>query len=562
MQSMYFRTLATLATVVAPLSLLHASTAFTDFDLRSVTGTFADNRIGWSVALGDLNGDGYADLLTGGPDTVVGAAFVGGRVRAYSGATGGLLLDITAGGDAAYFGASVAVIGDVNGDGGEDFIVGAENDKNINGQNSGTARVYSGKTGAGLWSFLDQNAGDKNGGFVASVGDVNGDGVRDFAIGAQGNDQNGADSGAARILSGATFGLIRWHFGNAGSWFGAAISEIGDVNGDGRSDYAVAGHLDATAGSMAGRVVVYSGINGVMLWSKQGVANELFGRNLAKAGDVDGDGVPDLLVSSTAGPAGSSGAVYVLKGNNGAIIRTHLGVIGSSGNMAGPVGLGDLNGDGRAEYAYRATYQSAPLTYVTSIRVHDGATGNSLGVIDPGTQTPALGISIASGRDMNGDGYFDLALGDSNVNSPFPGCGAAHVYSTVGGSISPISLNAGCPGTGGFTPKWTVGKACMSPLGKFSLTFSDGFGGQPALFFLSASASALNYKGCLIEAFPVASILTIPQAGAGPGAGTVPFAGTLPLGIPNATIYLQGFSIDPIVPRGFSSSPGLKIVTQ
>ena len=99
------------------------------------------------------------------------------------------------------FGFSVSGAGDVNWDGFDDLIVGAIRDDN-NGSNSGSARVFSGVDGSVLYTFDGDSAGDRLGISVSGAGDVNGDGFDDLIVGAEHDDNNGTDSGSARVFSG------------------------------------------------------------------------------------------------------------------------------------------------------------------------------------------------------------------------------------------------------------------------------------------------------------------------------------------------------------------------
>ena len=136
------------------------------------------------------------------------------------------------------FGNSVSSAGDVNGDGFDDLIVGAQNDDN-NGTDSGSARVFSGADGSVLYNFDGDSAGDLFGGSVSGAGDVNGDGFDDLIVGAQNDDNNGANGGSARVLSGADGSVLYSFDGEIGDGFGQSVSGAGDVDGDGFDDLIV-----------------------------------------------------------------------------------------------------------------------------------------------------------------------------------------------------------------------------------------------------------------------------------------------------------------------------------
>ena len=162
-------------------------------------------------------------------------------------------------GDNAFdrFGSSVSGAGDVNGDGFDDFIVGAFGDDN-NGNYSGSARVFSGADGSVLFTVSGDSLYDEFGRSVSGAGDVNGDGFDDLIVGAFGDDNNGNQSGSARVFSGADGSvLFTFNGDSAGDYFGFSISGAGDVNGDGFDDLIVGARSDDNNGSNSGSARVF-----------------------------------------------------------------------------------------------------------------------------------------------------------------------------------------------------------------------------------------------------------------------------------------------------------------
>jgi len=275
----------------------------------SAQGAVSGASFGASVAsAGDVDGDGYDDVIVGAPDfSGQGGAFV------HHGSAGGLSTPSSwspaeVGGR---FGASVASAGDVNGDGYDDVIVGAPT-KSGGQAGEGLAYVYLGSgSGLGLTpTLLEVNqAGASFGISVSSAGDVNGDGYDDVIVGAPKYDNGQTNEGAAFIFLGSEAGILTTYSwfqeGNqANSDFGAVVSTAGDINGDGFAEVLVGAPLhNNTAGADAGRALLYAGspVGAVQqpLWAIQGgQASAQFGSALAGAGDADGDGVDDVFIGT------------------------------------------------------------------------------------------------------------------------------------------------------------------------------------------------------------------------------------------------------------------------
>ncbi|HKB15447.1 MAG TPA: integrin alpha, partial [Planctomycetota bacterium] len=250
--------------------------------------------IGPLLLAGAASGQGYVALEL---DGAAGATFVGGN--------------------------SVAPAGDVDGDGVPDVIVGAPSAFD----GFGRARIYSGATGATLRTFASSVQNDQFGFSVAGVGDLDGDGMGDVIVGILQSSAGGVTAaGRATAFSGAT-GLPLWSRDGTQpfDFLGSAVARVGDLDGDGVEDPAV-GVIYGDNGSAfdAGRVEVLSGATGapILLVVGSGVA-EYLGASLAGPGDVSGDGIPDLLAGVRgADPAGSTnaGAVRLLSGADGTIL--------------------------------------------------------------------------------------------------------------------------------------------------------------------------------------------------------------------------------------------------
>ncbi|MCH7879476.1 MAG: FG-GAP repeat protein [candidate division Zixibacteria bacterium] len=207
------------------------------------------------------------------------------------------------------FGYSVSGAGDVNNDGFADLIVGAfQND--AGGNEAGRAYVYSGRTGGLLHTFTGEAVGDVFGGSVSGAGDVNNDGFADLIVGAFNNDAGGNSAGRAYVYSGQTGALLHTFTAEAADdWFGVSVSGAGDVNNDGFADLIVGAWTNDAGGSDAGRAYVYSGQTGTLLHTFTGeAASDVFGFSVSGAGDVNNDGFADLIVGAILNDAGGSDA--------------------------------------------------------------------------------------------------------------------------------------------------------------------------------------------------------------------------------------------------------------
>src|SRR5262249_45362141 len=158
------------------------------------------------------------------------------------------------------------------------------------------------------------------------------------------------------VYSGADGSLLFTKTGAAaGDGFGTAVAGVGDVNGDGKGDFLVGAPYSDTGGTDAGSAYLYSGANGSLLAQRNGAAaGDHFGAALAGAGDADGDGIPDLLVAApAASPGGRSGAgsAYLYSGADGHLLFQRDGAAAQVALGTSVTGAGDVDGDGRADFA-------------------------------------------------------------------------------------------------------------------------------------------------------------------------------------------------------------------
>lgn len=330
-----------------------------------LVGGGAGHGLGGAVAsAGDFNKDGYDDVIIGavganGDATGSGAAYVVlGRAAvqsdSYNISSFGYKIGGIAVGDA--FGSSVAGGGDVNGDGFDDVVIGAIG-ANSGGTDRGAAYVVFGKSqptnvavsglgGSNGFRMEGTGDGDRAGGVVAIVGDINGDGFDDVAVGAKFADEGGNNMGSVHVLfghsgpftqtftlSGTTFdGVKGFKLVGAGDgdFAGGSVQAAGDLNGDGFEDLIVGAENAHVAQDERGLAYVYYGHNDTFTASRSlavmsdtvgftlrgAGANDHFGAAVSYAGDLNGDGYSDLVVGApNADPNGNeSGAAYVVYG--------------------------------------------------------------------------------------------------------------------------------------------------------------------------------------------------------------------------------------------------------
>jgi hypothetical protein len=300
-----------------------------------------------------------------------------------------------------WFGWVVTSIGDADGDGVPDFAAGSlyGDDPSFD---CGSVDLWSGATGKLLIHLRGENASDKFGASVAGLGDVDADGAADYAVGAPGYDTSSqADAGRTYAYSGRT-GLLIWTLdGDAvDAQYGDAFVAAGDVDGDGIGDL-LAGEAFAS-GSFpgAGEIAVISGLDGTELFTIDGAAaGDALGDFVAGVGDLDGDLVPDLGAGARGADVNGvdSGAVFVYSGSDGHLLHEFDGE--SAGDWCSRVaGLGDVDRDGVPDVGV------APLL-ATGVRVFSGRDGSLLFRADTGKYEA---LDLAGAGDVNGDGHADV----------------------------------------------------------------------------------------------------------------------------------------------------------
>ncbi len=312
-------------------------------------------------SLGDVNGDLIPEYVVSeyqAYDPTTKTTY--GKVYCFNGADGSLLYSTSDGEIASNYGYSVAAIGDVDGDGAADFVVGAPQSSK-NGCFGGAGYVHSGRDGALIYSLVGEGCYDYFGTAVADAGDVNGDGVPDFVIGAPFyyDPATAVDVGAVYLSSGSTGAMLKKVVGEPRSEFGSAIAAVGDLNHDGFGDIVV-GAPEYLWG--VGRAYTYLGPDLSLQSTFEGPPAPYYlshyGFSVAGVGDTDGDGYDDFGIGAPTYSATSGvleGLVEVHSGADGSILYTAFGDSRRSGEAGWAVaGVGDMSGDGLADVAYGA----------------------------------------------------------------------------------------------------------------------------------------------------------------------------------------------------------------
>jgi len=421
--------------------------------LAAIISDTRNDMLGYSIsAIGDTNGDGYVDFLVGknttdttqnisfvvrGDDVpLTSSAFVGISSSSFSNRT-----------EAAGFHAGTVVsgIGDFNGDGVKDFLIGQPGNR-IGAIETGTAAVISGANpsnflaptaGAGL------AAGDLYGQSVTGVADFNNDGYADIVVGSPGANQAHFIAGRTTSWTGNLMTGSE-SFSNAGSVaFGTSVTGLGDFNGDGYSDVAVG---DSAVGANDGFAVIKFGNGGSSpmstavqrtLYGDTGQVSGL-GHEVTSVGDVNGDGLTDLMI----GGNGNFGRIYF--GNTGGNFASHISLdIPNTYTLSGGAGVGDFNGDGYDDFVLTFGDAGSTKAYVvygksslTDIDISYLKNPDNAFEISYAGANGSQDIEVSGIGDINGDGYDDFAMGLPDANGASTGNGGfAVIYGRDTGNV-------------------------------------------------------------------------------------------------------------------------------
>jgi hypothetical protein len=405
-------------------------------------------KLGSAVSTaGDVNGDGYDDVIVGAPDFNNGGGEEG-RAYLYLGTTGGSgylqgspAWSTTGSFANSNYGFSVAGAGDVNGDGYDDVLVGAPYFEGVSlPTNAGAFYLYHGSAGGPSvvpdFSAFGVAGSEYRGYSVAPAGDVNADGYADVIVGApRARNSSNRVAGKAFLYYGSASGLQATPTELVGNqepaWFGASVHLAGDVNGDGYGDVIVGQPLyDGTAGVDCGRAAMYaggaSGLGTAVVWAAEGtLAAAEYGTSVASAGDVDANSYADVVVGAPKYAGGENGFASVHFGRSGAWPSTIVTPLATGDAVGDHLGssvctAGDLNGDGFSDVILVVPDHDQVMADEGMVQIWMGSASEVVSVLCDGLDGTAggqIGKAVCL-ADVDGDGWDEWLtnVGDGRID--------------------------------------------------------------------------------------------------------------------------------------------------
>lgn len=515
--------------------------------LHVLEGEAAGDLFGWVTApMADVNGDGVQELLV----AAVGHGAGRGRVQQFDGRTGVERFRFDGQQSQEFLGYSLREAGDVNGDGIPDVIAGGQGSPT----RLGVARVLSGADGMQLRIIRIGVTGDEFGHSVTGIGDVDMDGTPDVAIGATLEDGAGTDAGRVYVVSGADgVTVLRELAGEGpGHHFGSSLAALGDVNGDGIAELAI-GAADAGAFGR-GRAYVFDLVTGTRLYRvAPDTSGVEFGQFfIAAAGEIDGDGLPDMYVGDYADGNGR-GKAYLFAGATGARLRTFTGANGSGFGIGRP--LGDVDGDGLTEMVFGSWTDSSGAPQAGKAEVFAGSDGRLLRRVTSGRPGENFGYDAHGLGDVDGDGTPDLAVSAASF-----GNSRGRVYVIAREPI--VTYGTGLAGSAGLVPALTL-LGCPRPGETVSLDVSGGLGGAFGLVLIGARRLDLPFRGGTLHPDPF-GVQIRHRLGGAPGvagAGSVSLPWTIPAdpALLGLVFHAQTLHRDPGAPLRIALSAALEL---
>ena len=412
---------------------------------------------------GDVNGDGYGDVIVGAPKYDNGD-FNEGRAYLYLGSASGLSASPSWIGESnqagTFYGQGVSAAGDVNNDGYSDVIVGAY--QYSNGEASeGRAFLYmgsqSGLSTSAAWVGEPNQAGALYGARVSTAGDVNGDGFGDVLVGACSFANGESGEGAAFLYLGSASGLSstaswRGESNQADANYGCRVASAGDVNADGYSDILVGAISYDNVEEDEGRAFLYlgssSGVSATASWTGEpDQAYVSYSWSISSAGDVNGDGYGDVIVGAPffSNNEGSEGRVYLYLGSSSglSISASWTNESNRTNNWygAGAAGAGDVNRDGYSDVVVGAPFLSNSESDEGAIYLYLGA-GSGLRpapdwVVESDVPGARFGWAVSGAGDTNRDNFSDMLIGSIGLSNPESQEGGAFLFSNFSQFVTP-----------------------------------------------------------------------------------------------------------------------------
>ena len=527
-----------LALTVAPTRLAGQAT----IDTLAYPGPGSAGGFGTTIAgVGDIDGDGHDDFVAGNK---FGGVNGFGLVQLFSGAD--LTVLRTWDGDAAGddFGWAVDSAGDIDGDGLDDVVVGAPL-ADVAGYNSGVVRVYSCATGALLHELPGLDAGDRFGLVVAGLGDLDGDGRGDFA----GATTHGGAPGVAllgyvRIVSGGDgheLVLIAGHL--EGDQVGANVRPAGDFNADGTPDVAV---MMAPMFQQF-HALVYSGawiVDGALPAVLLDYTDPSLRFAMDGAGDLNLDGWGDLLLGTPfiqLPTGGYHGGWRAISGKDHALLFEWVDPVVMNFSGATVAGAGDLDQDGHPDLLVAASENVSPFEPSGPVRAFSGRDGSVLYTCPP-NGAYNMGVGLAAVGDLNADGFRDWAVGTPSVAGTITLYSPAGIWNDLGHGLAG---SAGVPALSG-TGLLLGGDGV-------SVALTGALPSQPVLLVIGLGAVNLPFHGGVFV--PNADLLLVDVTDAG---GGQQWSSAWPLDVPTMSFYFQAWMEDPAAVEGWAASNGLR----